>query len=791
MRESRPLRADVITRLDVESCSPTCLGKAATGVQQSEKQSVMQKDMSRRTEEGPKLLILGGGAVVRELYLPALQRLGWIDRALIVEPLQESLNALEQRYPSARFRVSDYRAPFEDDSAAAFDGVVIALPNQFHQDAATRALRRGLHVLCEKPLALEAQICREMAEEAERQGRALSVAMVRRLIPTVIAIRRALGSQLLGPLHRIEIEHGDEFHWPADSGSYFRKENGGILVNMGIHYLDMLEDWVGVLTPVAYRDDMGGGVEANAEFELHTRDGASVRLALSYTHALKNTIMLQGEHGTIHADVNDFEACSWECRLTALTSRLQPLRPFRALTGPPDFISAFAEQFAEFGWVIAGHEKPRVDARKAAACQALIDWAYAHREPIHAPSIMKGRARPGLPEGRAVVTGGTGFLGVRLVARLNELGFDEIVVPVRSHRTAANLARYQHDRVLTDLRDLQQVRKVIQGARYAFHLAYGSSGPGAAKVTVEGTKNVVDAAIAEGVEALVVVSTASVFGHPPIDHPVNETFPYEPTLGDYGASKAKAERYALRRATGVKTRIIVLNPSAIYGPGGRLFTEFPRRAALQRSFCWIENGRGLLNYTYVENVVDALILAAQCAEAHGERFLISDGVCTLREFLAPLIGEWADEMPSFSREELKQLEAAARPTLGDLARVIASDEAMRVLNGLPVVGPLKRSIERRFPPLYARAQEARREMLVAAPPSHQPVWRAPSWLAEIFGPFRTTYSSDKARRVLGWTPRVTLEEGQRASVAWLEYLGMRDETREPLQSAAQVVTPSR
>src|SRR5262249_32757647 len=184
-----------------------------------------------------------------------------------------------------------------------------------------------------------------------------------------------------------------------------------------------------------------------------------------------------------------------------------------------------------------------------------------------------------------------------------------------------------------------QVRKVIRGARFAFHLAYGGSGPEAAKVTLESTRNVVDAAIAEGVEALVVVSTASVFGHPSNDHLVDETFPYNPALGSYGTSKAKAEKYALALAKNSRTRIVVLNPSAIYGPGGRLFTEFPRRAALQRGFCWIEDGRGLLNYTYVENVVDALILAAACTEAHGERFLINDGACRFRDFLAPIIGD--------------------------------------------------------------------------------------------------------------------------------------------------------
>src|SRR5262249_44576898 len=157
----------------------------------------------------------------RELYLPALQRLGWTERALIVDPWSASVTALQQRCPNARVQVSDYRAALEDDSAADFDGAIIALPNQYHQDAATRALRRGLHVLCEKPLALEARVCHEIADVAEQQGRALSVAMVRRLIPTVVAIRRALRSHLLGQLHRIEIEHGDDFHWPADSGTYF------------------------------------------------------------------------------------------------------------------------------------------------------------------------------------------------------------------------------------------------------------------------------------------------------------------------------------------------------------------------------------------------------------------------------------------------------------------------------------------------------------------------------------------------------------------------------------------
>jgi hypothetical protein len=68
--------------------------------------------------------------LVRELYLPALQRLGWTDSVVIVEPAQQSVNAILQRYPRRWLTVSDDRTPFEDDSAAGIDGVVIALPNQ-------------------------------------------------------------------------------------------------------------------------------------------------------------------------------------------------------------------------------------------------------------------------------------------------------------------------------------------------------------------------------------------------------------------------------------------------------------------------------------------------------------------------------------------------------------------------------------------------------------------------------------------------------------------------------------
>jgi nucleoside-diphosphate-sugar epimerase len=349
-------------------------------------------------------------------------------------------------------------------------------------------------------------------------------------------------------------------------------------------------------------------------------------------------------------------------------------------------------------------------------------------------------------------------------------------VPVRSYRSGANVACFPVNRLLTDLLDPGAVRQAVTGARYVFHLAYGASGGDAARVTVEGTKNVVEAAIAAGAESLVVVSTATVFGHPKTDRPIDETFPYRSALGDYGESKTAAEKYALQRAkTSGATRISVIDPAAIYGPTGYLFTEFPARATAAGEFAWIEEGRGKFNYTFVSNVVDALLLAAANPTAHGERFIISDGVCTMRQFLSGLLGSAADSLASYTRAELLENERRRQATWRDLARGLMNEEVMRAVNGIPWLAAPKRLVERRLAGAYSRMQVARSKTrtaaasAVAAEKKSEP---PPVWLADIFGPIEIEYSSAKARQVLQWVPVTPLESGLAVSREWLRSIGI-------------------
>jgi predicted dehydrogenase/nucleoside-diphosphate-sugar epimerase len=721
----------------------------------------------------PKLLFLGGGAVIKELYLPALVRLGWLRQCACVETSERSIEAIRSVCKGLTIHRADYREFLErNDFVSKFDGVIVAVPNVFHEDAVIRSLEKGLHVLCEKPLALTGDACLRLAEAANEAERQLSVAMVRRLIPSVTAIREALHGGLLGDLKSLEIRHGSGFQWPSDSGSYFRKENGGLLVNMGVHYLDMIEDWVGPLAPVDYRDDNGGGVEANVYYRLLTASGAQVELGLSFTHELDNRIIVRGTRGEITVSVEEFDGCTWRCFDTGLEGRINAQVPFRFGNRSRDFISAFAEQLAEFGEVIAGRELPRVDARQAAKTLELIEWAYHNRRPLYA-SRFQTADRPRLTPGRVVVTGGTGFTGGRLVERLSEIGFDDIVVPIRSYRSGANVARFRAERVLTDLLSFKSVQNVVSGARYVFHLAYGKDN-NAAQVTIQGTRNVLEAAIQAGAEVVVVVSTCSVFGYPEASKPIDEAFPYRPALGDYGRSKAKAERFALARArSSPKTRIVVINPAAIYGPGGPLFTEFPIRSARRGEFCWIEGGRGKINYVFVDNLIDALLLAAQCPEAHGERFIVSDGYCTMRAFLSPILGSLADTLPNYTGAELQAMESRRRAGVRELLQVLTNEEVMEVVNRVPILSAVKKRMERHLGGIYRRLQRKRKMWLAednGISESSRPI--PPAWLADIFGPIENVYSAAKARRVLGWLPRVSLEEGQQAAIDWLEILGI-------------------
>jgi predicted dehydrogenase/nucleoside-diphosphate-sugar epimerase len=714
----------------------------------------------------PSILILGAGAVVSELYLPALAALGLADRVKVVDCVPKQLTKVAAGYPAIKTQAADFRELLRGDEVGinGSRAAIVALPNALHTEACLRAVEAGFDVLCDKPLALHADECNSIYTASTQAGHIVDVNMCRRYLPSIVALRRALQDGQIGDVLSVEIEDGGTYAWNAATSAPFDPQNGGVLADMGVHYIDLSEHLFGPLGPRAYRDDFAGGVEANAVLELEAKGGILIRIKLSRTRELRNQLIVRGSRGVLAASKDEFDNCVLKSK-AGFTARLTPSRPFTE-DWPATLASCFAQKISDFLKVMSERGAPGVSARDAASTISIIEWAYSQRRRSFVRLVSPGSSfRPGLPPGRVVVTGGTGFIGSRLVGRLVQLGFEEISVPIRRIGSCATVARYPVSLKIWNLLDAQQVRSAVEGARWVFHLAYGRDGADSNRLTVEGTRNVVEAAIAAGCECVVVLSTIYVFGED--DGLVDELCPYRPK-GQYGAEKAQMERWCLKRsASSRKTRIVILNPSCVFGPGGSTYSEMPYRMAKAGCFGWIEQGQGLANVCFVDNLIDAILLAAKTVEAHRQRFIINDQTCTWREFLEPLVSG-SEVWRSLTVRELADLHRTARPRWRDALYTIAADRGVRsVLKARMPTSAIIALARHLYPDVFVNSNSVTTPQFVrnATTQEHS---LPPVWFADLFSPAQTRFSSARAHSVLGWSPLVKLVDAQDITKRWLE-----------------------
>jgi UDP-glucose 4-epimerase len=255
---------------------------------------------------------------------------------------------------------------------------------------------------------------------------------------------------------------------------------------------------------------------------------------------------------------------------------------------------------------------------------------------------------------RFLVTGGAGFIGSHLVERLLADGARVRVLDNFSASTRANLsfARAVGRRlevIRGDIRQLGVVERAARGVRVVFHQAAMRSVPrsvkdplGANANNVTGTLHVLEAARRARVARVVYASSSSVYGDRP-DLPKREDQPPAP-ISPYAVSKAAGEQYAAvwTRLFGVET--VGLRYFNVFGPRQDPKSEYA--AVIPRFILWGLRGRPLevhgdgaqsRDFTYIDNVVEANLLAARAAGAGGEVFNVGCGErVSLVEIIAKL-----------------------------------------------------------------------------------------------------------------------------------------------------------
>lgn len=277
-----------------------------------------------------------------------------------------------------------------------------------------------------------------------------------------------------------------------------------------------------------------------------------------------------------------------------------------------------------------------------------------------------------MAERTVLVTGASGFLGGHVCRRLQAAGW-RVRGLVRPGRAAPEGA----DAVpAADLGDADAAARAVAGADAVVHLAARvhvmrdtAADPLAEfrRVNVEGTRVLLDAAIAAGVRAFVLASSAKAVGEATAAPWTEAT---EPRPADpYGVSKLEAERLVLARAAGTGTAATVLRLPLIYGPGVRanvlrLFDHVWRGTPLP--FRGIANRRTLL---FSGNAAAALEAVLDSPAAAGETFFASDGRAVSTPELVEMIAAALGKAPRLLPLPLGLLRAAARA--GDVvARVL-------------------------------------------------------------------------------------------------------------------------
>jgi nucleoside-diphosphate-sugar epimerase len=384
------------------------------------------------------------------------------------------------------------------------------------------------------------------------------------------------------------------------------------------------------------------------------------------------------------------------------------------------------------------------------------------------------------------ITGGTGFIGCRLAEVLCERQF-EVVALVRQWSRAVRLARLPVHMVQGNILDQDSLRKAMKGCDVVFHCAVDNRVEGDLhrRTSAQGTDNVMHVARELGIKRIVHLSSTAVFSYQA--RPEASTEEGEPQLsGDaYCDGKIESEKVALRYYQEHGVPVTVLRPTIVYGPFGDYSVstiELIRKGRM----VLVNGGWGTCNALYVDNLVEAMLLAAEKNEAVGKVFHISDAnPVTWKTFIeehANAVGSSFLPLKEQTVEEIEQerryLKSQIPSSFKQIRNLILDRKTLRALRSIPFLSrmeSLARSMARMILPMSIR-RALRRGMVPKAKlqssASATQEFRLPLSPPEVnmITAFeQVTFSIEKARNILGYNPRIDFADGMNRTKSWIQW----------------------
>ncbi len=325
-----------------------------------------------------------------------------------------------------------------------------------------------------------------------------------------------------------------------------------------------------------------------------------------------------------------------------------------------------------------------------------------------------------------LVTGASGFIGGHLAQRLLREGH-QVRCLVRASSDTSLLEQLDVEIAVGDLTSANSLARAANGCHYVFHcgalVSDWATVQEITRVNVEGTRNLVRASVDAKVRRFIHFSTTDVYGYPG-GAAVDENHDAAQFRNWYAQTKLAAELEVRRIAQAHSLEAVILRPATVYGPRSTEVVGQIARAIRAGNMILVDRGRAVAGLCYVENLMDAAVLALRHDDAPGNAFNATDGLgVTWKEFtdgLAIGLGcasvRWS--MPYWMANGIG----------------FSLEHSYRVL---------RRTVRLQTPPLLSRQA------------------------VQMLG-INQDFSNRKAREVLGWEPRVDYPAGMEATLSWLQ-----------------------
>lgn len=223
---------------------------------------------------------------------------------------------------------------------------------------------------------------------------------------------------------------------------------------------------------------------------------------------------------------------------------------------------------------------------------------------------------------KILIIGGTGFIGSRLIEVLFDFFDVEIKVLVRNFITAIKISQFPIKLLKGSVNNYDELVKAMQDTDIVINLAYSSSGNyfndmKNAKILAH---SLAKASLHCKINKLIHISTISTYKHNK-EGVMNEKYPQKPSYL-YGKSKLKTDKILQKYYKKYDLPVIFIQPTIVYGPYSNPWTLGPCIQLLEKKMVIPDNGDGVCNPVYVDDVVQAILLAS-LTKNFGEKFLIS------------------------------------------------------------------------------------------------------------------------------------------------------------------------